>query len=200
MKTLSMELATAIRPLEMKLKLLWVGVFPAFGIYVFIAWQRSETGSETALASSQLLPIAVLLCLTVLAQSFVYRWFILSPRGIANMLNGKQPVWLKVMANPESPKSRAVLKQEYLEVLQGNERKLYQYSSCLFSAVLIQWGMVNTCALFGMILPPVQYQPMGAIIAGILSAACMLFHFPSIGRSFTAGLDLAEFEQGMRRD
>lgn len=200
MKTLSKELVTAIRPLEMKLKLLWVGVFPAFGVYVFIAWQNSEQGSEMVVSSPQMLPIAVLLCLAVLAQSLVYRWFTLSPRGIANILNGKQPVWLKKMVNPESPKAKAVLKQEYLEVLQGNERKLYEYSGCLFNAVIIQWGMVNTCALFGMILPPAQYQPMAAIIAGILSAACMLFLFPSIGRFFAAGLDLAEFEQGMHRD
>lgn len=200
MKTLSKELSEAIRPLEVKLKLLWIGVFPAFGIYAFIAWQRSKMGSETAISSPQMLPIAVFLGLTVLAQSFVYRWFTLSPRAIVNLLNGQQPAWLKMMANPDSPKAKAVLKQEYLDALQGDERKLYEYSSCLFSAVIIQWGIVNTCALFGMILPPVQYQPMAAVISGLLSAVCMLFHFPSIGNAFVTGLELAEFEHGMHRE
>lgn len=200
METLSKKLATAIRPLEIKLKLLWIGVFPSFAIYVYIAWQRSQMGSETAIASPQMLPIAVLLCLLVLAQSFVYRWFTLSPRAIAKVLQGKQPVWLKITVNSDAPKARAVLKQEHLDVLEGDERNLYKYSSCLFSTVIIQWGMVNTCALFGMMLPPAQYQPLAASTAGVVSAACMLFHFPGIQRSFTAGLELAEFERGMRRD
>ena len=144
-------------------------------------------GSETAIASSQMLPIAVSLGLIVLAQSFIYRWLTLSPRAIAKVVGGNQPVWLKMMANPDSPKARAVLKPDVMAKLEGNELKLYKYSTCLFSTVIVQWGMVNTCALFGMILPPVQNQPSAAIIAGILSAASMLFHFPGIQRAFAAG-------------
>ena len=200
MKTLSKELAEAIRPLEMKLKLLWIGVFPVFGIYIFIAWQQAMRGRENAGSSPQMLMIAVFLCLTVLVQSLVFRWLTLSPRAITKVLSGNYPVWLKMVANPDSPKAKAVLKPEYLDALEGDERKLYEYSSCLFSSIIIQWGMVNTCALFGMILPPVQYQPMAAIIAGVLSAGCMLFHFPSIGRTFVAGLELAEFEKCMHRE
>ena len=200
MKILSKELAEAIRPLEMRLKLLWIGVFPAFGIYVFIAWQQAMRGRENETSSPQMLMIAVLLGLTVLVQSLAYRWFTLSPRAIVKVLNGNQPVWLKMIANPDSPKAKAVQKSKYLDTLEGDERKLYEYSSCLFNTIIIQWGMVNTCALFGMILPPVQYQPMAAIIAGVLSAGCMLFHFPAIGRSFAVGLELAEFEKGMHRE
>ena len=200
MKTLSKELAKAIRPLEMRLKLLWIGTFPAFGIYVFIAWQQATRGRENKIASPQMLMIAVLLGVTVLVQALACRWLTLSPRAIVKVLNGNQPVWLKMIANPDSPKAKAVLKPEYLDMLEGDERKLYEYSSCLFSTIIIQWGMVNTCALFGMILPPVQYQPMAAIIASVLSAGCILFHFPCIGRSFAAGLELAEFEKGMHRE
>jgi hypothetical protein len=199
LKTISNELVAAIRPLETKLKLMWIGVFPAFGIYAFLAWKRSVQGSETAIASDQMLPIAAFLGVAVIVQSFAYRWFTLSPRGICRILQGRMPFWLKRMANPDSPKARAMLKQEYLERLDGNELKLYEYSGCLFSAVIIQWGMVSTCALFGMILPPVQYQPLAAIVAGLLSAACMLFQFPNIGSSFAAALELAEFEKGIFR-
>ena len=201
MKTLSDELTAAIRPLEWKLKLLWVGVFPSFGIYIFLAWKRAQLGSETAAAAfPQMLMIAAFLGLTVLAQSFLYRWYTLSPRAIANMLAGRQPALIKRLAHPKSPKVRAVIKPDILERLDGEERTLYEYSNCLFNVILCQWGMVNTCALFGMILPPLKYQPLAAIIAGCLSTACMLLHFPSIGNSFAAGLELVEFEKSMRRD
>ncbi|VGO21082.1 hypothetical protein [Pontiella sulfatireligans] len=200
MKTISNELAAAIKPLEMKLKLMWFGVFPVSGIYIFIAWKQASEERGTAIVSNQMLPIAVVLGLMVLLQSFVCRWFTLSPHGLVKVVSGKQPAWLKRIANPESPQAKAALKQEHIDALEGDELKLYQYSGCLMSAVLIQWGLVNTCALFGMMLPPVQCQPAGAIVAGVLSATCMLFHFPNIGSAFASGLELAEFEKGMNRE
>lgn len=200
MRTLSNELVAAIKLRELMLKLIWVGIFPSFGIYVFVAWNSAKAGHETAVGSSPMLPVAVLLALFVLVLSFVLRWLTLSPRGIANMLKGKQTFWLKMISYPASTQVGTTVNQEVLDALKGDELKLYEYSAFLFNALLIQWGMVNTCALFGMILPPLQYQPVAAITAGVLSAACMLLHFPSIQRSFAAGLELADFEQGMSRD
>lgn len=200
MKTISNELAQAIQPLETKLKLLWIGGFPCFGIYIYIAWNNSVKGGENAISSPQMLPIAIFLGMLVLVQSFTFRWFTLSPRAIMKVLRGKKPVWLKEIANPDSPQARATLKQHHLDLLEGDELKLYEYSACLFGSILVQWGMINTCALFGMILPTVQYQPMAAIVAGMLSAACMLFQFPTIGSAFAASLELTEFERGINRE
>ena len=65
---------------------------------------------------------------------------------------------------------------------------------------MVQWGMVNACALFGMILPSGHYQSMAAIAGGALSAACMVFNFPGILRAFASGLELADYEKDMQRD
>jgi hypothetical protein len=192
-------LEQAIRPLETRLKLLWIGVFPAFGIYAFLAHTRAAHGAESGGTASQMLPISVFLGLTVLVQSFVLRWFTLSPRAIVKMLKGTCPLWVRVISNARYSQT-PVLKQDALEMMNGDERKLYEYSACLFGSILVQWGLINTCALFGMILPPVQYQPLAAIVAGVLSAACMLFQFPSIGSSFAAALELTEFERGINRE
>lgn len=196
---ISADLNAAIRSLEIKLRLLWIGVFPSFGIYAFLASLRAGREMEPALAGIQQMPLVSLLGLIVLVQSFVYRWFVLSPRGIALVLQGRRPSWLNFISNPCSPRGRAMLNQKYLDKLEGDELKLYEYSSGLFNSIIIQWGLINTCALFGMVLPPQQYQPHAAIIAAIVSSICLLLQFPGIGRSFAAGLELAEFERGMKR-
>ncbi len=91
--TLSKELIVAIRPQERLLTLIWVRIFPTFGIYSYITWIRSKEAVGSASASDQLL-----------------------------------------------------------------------------------------------------------IVAGLLSAGCMLFHFPRIQHAFVAGLELAEFDNGLHRD
>ncbi|MCF7817878.1 MAG: hypothetical protein K9M54_08350 [Kiritimatiellales bacterium] len=199
MRQLSLELKRALKPLETKLKLMWVGVFPSFGIYVFLASNRAARGNESAITSSQMMPIVVFLTILVLVMSFVQRWFTLSPQGIVKVLDKQQPGWLKAVSNPDSSQSRAILKQEYLDALDGDELKLYEYSSCLYGRILVQWGLVNTCALFGMILPPIQYQPFAAIVAAVVSSVSMFFHYPNIGSSFAAGLELFELDRGINR-
>lgn len=200
MNKLSSELTAAIKPLETRLRLLWIGVFPTFAIYVFLAWQRVQTGSNASTASPQLLMIFALISVMALVEAFVFRWFTFSPRAIANLLNGKQPALIKALANPDSPKARAMQNPEILDRLEGPERRLYEYSGCLFSVMFIQWGMVSTCAIFGMILPSAEHQPWAAVATGAASACCMLFFQPAIRRAFAAGLELAEFEKGLHKE
>jgi len=194
MKTISNELARAIQPLETKLKLLWFGQFPALAIYVFIASRRAANGEGGAMASSQMLSILGMQAGMVLAMSFVLWWYTLSPRGIVKMLKGEQPFWLKTFFNAKPGSAAGTMKQEHVDALEGHELSLYEYSTGLFSTILVQWGLLNTCALFGMILPSHAYQPTAAAIAAGLSAICLLFQFPNIGTRFATGLELAEFE------
>lgn len=195
MMTLSEELVEAIRPQERLLMLIWVGVFPSFGIYSYVAWLRSKEAAESASTSDSLLMMAVVLGITMLIVSLALRWLFLSPRAIANVVRGKPALLLNLfMGSAPSSSSPAP------DGLNEAEQRLYAYSRGLFSSMLVCWGTVNTCALFGMIFPPIHYQPVAAIVAGLLSAGCMLFHFPRIQHAFVAGLELAEFENGLRRE
>jgi len=132
----------------------------------------------------------------VLVMSFVLWWYTLSPRGIVKMLKGEQPSWLKALFKTKQGSASGIMKQEHVDALEGHELSLYEYSTGLFANILIQWGLLNTCALFGMILPSHAYQPTAAAIASGLAAVCLLFQFPNIGTRLAAGLELAEFEGG----
>lgn len=193
--TLSEELVAAIRPQERLLKLIWVGIFPTFGIYSYLAWLRSKEAAESASASNQLLIIAGMMGIMMLIVSLALRWFFLSPRTIANVVRGR-PSLLNNLLSANTPPSVVPVPEGLSEA----EQRLYAYNRGLFNCMLICWGTVNTCALFGMILPPVQYQPAASIVAGLLSAGWMFFHFPRIQHAFVAGLELAEFEGGLYRD
>lgn len=195
MITLSKELVAAIRPQKRLLKLIWVGIFPTFGIYSYLAWLRSKQAIESASASNQLLIMAGMMGIMMLVLSLALRWFSLSPRAIANVARGKPSLLNNLLSgNTQRPVVPVP------EGLSEAEQRLYAYSRKSFVHMLICWGLLQNCALFGMILPPVQYQPMASIVAGLLSAGCMFFHFPRIQPAFVAGLELAEFEGGLYRD
>ena len=198
MRAISDTLAKAIRPLETKLKLIWFGQFPALAIYVLVASKRVANGTSGVETSSQLLPIFGMQAGMVLLMSFVLQRYTLSPRGIVKILKGAQPLWLKALFNTKQRTSAESLKQEHVNALEGHELTLYNYSTGLFPVVLIQWGMLNTCALFGMILPSNAHQPTAAAIAAGLAAIGLLFQFPNLGSRFAEGLELAEFE-GVRK-
>lgn len=193
--TLSDELVAAIRPQERLLKLIWVGIFPTFGIYCHVAWLRSKEAVESASASNQLLIMAGMLGIMMLVLSLALRWFLLSPRAIANVVRGKPSPLLNLFIRSTEQASLPAP-----EGLSEAEQRLFEYSRKSFVHMLICWGLLQNCALFGMVLPPVQYQPTASIVAGLLSAGCMFFHFPRIQHAFAAGLELAEVEGGLNRD
>jgi hypothetical protein len=182
MTGLSEELLRRIVPIDRILKLCWFGLLGSLGIYIFLAYQINQTANPHP---PQHLPSVVTYVLSLggIMSTILSLWLrklLLSPRAFAKYLDDKGPVWIYNCIN-SSPLSNSARLDEM-------EKKILTFASKVQILQLILWGMLNTTAIFGLVLSIFISQPHIIFAFTVPVFFIALVQFPGIRNLLESGL------------
>ncbi|MCK5843282.1 MAG: hypothetical protein KAG97_01160 [Victivallales bacterium] len=188
METLSDRLEKLVASIDLRLKLVWAAQFVGYFIFVFIAFIAKIDIKEFAEKDNKIVISIVLAAIAFgcLVASYVFKRLTLSPRSIAERLNGLYPplssVELAILENPPNE-----LKKETDELSQ-EEWTLLAFAIASFNRFIIMEGLLNSCAIAGLALSIFIGSPRTVIPFITCSVIVHLFNFPNLKRLLENGL------------
>ncbi len=188
MKQLSEELIKLIKPTDRILKLIWVGQFSSLGIYIFIAFKSASLGTPTA--NAEIVYVFSAVAIAFMLVSIFVRRSLLSASAVVRHINGDVPSWyFRIFKTPVLSKRAVAVSNDLSET----EQKLVGYASTMFKLQMIIWGLLNSTAIFGMMLSIMMAKEEIVLFFVIPVTVVLLTQFPSIRGLFEAGLIEKQF-------
>jgi hypothetical protein len=180
-----------VRNLDFILKLLWIGTFFSYLLYLFISYSivkgAAEHKSGQAIKENVLVIITAVLAgisLISIIFSFIIKYFLTSRSAIKNIFEGK----LSFITKQLLPN----LKQAKNEQFNGEDNLFNYLQKCLIFH-LISWGAVQNCALFAMVLSILSKSLIYAVVGAVFSGIIQFLHFPSF--KYDVEIILAEVKE-----
>jgi len=191
METISKELSLLIKRTDLLLKLFWGGNFISYGLFVFISFNAISMNKEAPQDNLNLILLFSFLGILACTASFAFRHFMLSPVAIIRYLNGKYPKFLLGSRKFPIPKANA----EIAKTLSAEEQLLFEFSTNCFNTFCLSFGLLNACAVFGLMLAMMTRTPYFSVFFSVFAALLLLCQFPSLKRLFEAALVEKSFRQ-----
>ena len=185
MTRLSDELSKRITPIDRILKLTWLALPFSLAMYIFIAYIHKP------MTASQLNPIIILIFsligLIFTLVSLWLRYVLISPRAVAKYLNDKGPLWIYNSVH-SAYKPSCKMMNDIPSNLDDMEKKMLDYAQKSLILQMMLWGMLNSTAIFGLVLSFLLPEPHIIIAFVIPVFIIALMQFPNIRKLLEAGL------------
>lgn len=175
------KLKALVRPTALLMAVVWAGEFLTFCVYYFIV-RVSATQEQAGATEGDTVLLAVfgLMGAASLVAGVVFRWYIFSQRRARTFLS-REP--------GEATGPVAELTRE--------EQNLLLMARQTFPLYLMSLGMVNSCALFGLVLALIGRSPDVFSVFAVAAAVAWGLCFPRLGAFIESSL--VDWQNSFRR-
>jgi len=183
MNRLSEALSERVMQIDRLLKLCWLGLLSSLGIYVFIAYKIEHTSILPHQSELVFIFIFALIGIMFMVMSLWLRYVLISPRAVAKYLDDKEPSWIySLISSPRNVENNSV------SGLDDIENKMLSYAIKSQMLQMILWGMLNSTAVFGLVLSILLSQPPVTIAFVVPVFVVALAQYPNTRSLLEAGL------------
>lgn len=168
------DLEKLIRPFDLFSKLFWFGNIVSCLFYLVLAFVIGNSSKELHAVSAPGVVSAVfaLLASLFIAGSFIYSRIFLSPKAIADFLDGKPSIWFSMAVKTVSEK-----KMKGIEELSETEKRLAVFARLSSNFFGMQFSFLNTVGIFGLVLSILILNPY--VVLPFVTVA-ILFSIPQM--------------------
>ena len=187
MNSLSETLLKPVVKIDQLLKLCWLGILGSQGIYVFIAYKLPHESASHHQSEMIFISIFSLIGIMFMVMSLWLRHVLISPRAVARYLDDKGPLWIYKFINSSYRYPHGGM-NDMPSDLDDTERKMLSYAIKSQMLQIILWGMLNSTAVFGLLLSILLSQPSITIAFVVPVFVVALAQYPDTRRLLEAGL------------